>query len=38
MLTLAIVSLVLLPIAIDVALRGPHQTIRLSMARRRPDA
>jgi hypothetical protein len=33
MLTLAIVCLVLVPIAVDFSLRGRHQTIELSMTR-----
>lgn len=36
MLTLAIVCLVLVPIAIDVASRGRHQTIELSLTRQAP--
>jgi hypothetical protein len=35
MLTLAIVALVLVPIGLDFALRGRHQTIELSMARQK---
>jgi hypothetical protein len=35
MLTLAIVCLVLVPVALDVALRGRHQTIELSLIRRK---
>ncbi len=35
MLTLSILSLVLVPIALDVALRGRHQTIELSLIRRK---
>jgi hypothetical protein len=35
MLTLAIVCLVLVPIGLDVAFRGRHQTIELSMVRRK---
>lgn len=34
MLTLAIVCLVLIPVALDVSLRGRHQTIQLSLIRR----
>jgi hypothetical protein len=33
MLTLSILALVLVPIAIDMALRGRHQTIELSLHR-----
>lgn len=33
MLTLTILTLVLLPVAVDFALRGRHQTIRLSLVR-----
>lgn len=33
MLTLSIVGLVLVPIAVDFALRGCHQTIELSLVR-----
>lgn len=35
MLTIAILCLVLVPIGLDVAFRGRHQTIELSMQRRR---
>lgn len=35
MLTLSIVCLVLVPIAVDFALRGPHQTIELSLLHRK---
>ena len=35
MLTLAIVCLVLVPIAIDVASRGRHRTIELSLIRQK---
>lgn len=35
MLTLAVLSLVLIPIGLDISLRGRHQTIELSMIR--PD-
>ncbi len=35
MLTLAIVSLVLVPIGLDFALRGRHQTIELSLVRQK---
>ena len=35
MLTLAIVCLVLVPIAVDMALRGRHQTIELSLVRQK---
>ncbi len=34
MLTIAILCLVLVPIGLDIALRGRHQTIELSMQRR----
>ena len=33
MLTIAILCLVLVPIGLDLALRGRHQTIELSMQR-----
>mgnify|MGYP000853824072 FL=1 len=33
MLTLTLLALVAVPVAIDLALRGRHQTIELSMAR-----
>ena len=35
MLTLAIVCLVLVPIAVDIASRGRHQTIELSLIRQK---
>ena len=35
MLTLTIVCLVLIPIGVDFALRGRHQTIELSMTRQK---
>ncbi len=35
MLTISLMMLVLIPIAVDVALRGRHRTIELSMIR--PD-
>ncbi|MEN9451510.1 MAG: hypothetical protein RLZZ369_569 [Pseudomonadota bacterium] len=35
MLTIGLLSLVLIPVVVDIALRGRHRTIELSMVR--PD-